>query len=161
MPKKKQKFQAPTQVLALWDGLPRDEQHSSNARRYAKIAGMKSIAEVRCAAWLERHNVKYDYEAEKWTYQFEPAHYNPDFTILGRDFIIEVKGKMTKDVRKKLLAIKKSNPAKKVYIVFEREKNKIAAGSKTTYGAWAEKNGFEHSDVLPKGEWFNDAKRKR
>jgi hypothetical protein len=73
---------------------------------------------------------------------------------------------MTKDVRKKLLAIQKSNPSKKVFVVFERAKNKIASGSKTTYGAWAEKHQFVHGDVIPQEEWFrggnsDDTKRKR
>jgi hypothetical protein len=161
MPKRKVKFQSPVDVLAKWDDLPRDEKYSANARKFAKMAGMKSIAEIRCAAWLIRNNVKYDYESEKWTYQYEPAHYTPDFVLPGRDFVIEVKGKMTKDVRKKLLAIQKSNPSKKVLVVFERAKNKIASGSKTTYGAWADKHNFTYGDVIPEEVWFHDTKRKR
>jgi hypothetical protein len=161
MPKRKVKFQSPVDVLAKWDDLPRDEKYSANARKFAKMAGMKSIAEIRCAAWLIRNNVKYDYESEKWTYQYEPAHYTPDFVLPGRDFVIEVKGKMTKDVRKKLLAIQKSNPSKKVFVVFERAKNKIASGSKTTYGTWADKHNFTYGDVIPEEVWFHDTKRKR
>jgi hypothetical protein len=166
MSKGKIKLQSPVDVLERWDDLPRDEKHSANARKHAKLAGMKSIAEIRCAAWLIRNGVKYNYESEKWTYQYEPAHYTPDFVLPGRDFVIEVKGKMTKDVRKKLLAIQKSNPSKKVFVVFERAKNKIASGSKTTYGAWAEKHQFVHGDVIPQEEWFrggnsDDTKRKR
>jgi hypothetical protein len=161
MKKKKVKLLSPTDVLALWMALGRDQQHSANARKYAKMAGMKSIAEIRCAAWLERNNIKYDYESERWTYQYEVAHYTPDFVIPGKEFVLEVKGKMTKDIRKKLLAIQKCNPNKTFYIVFERASNKIAPGSKTTYGLWAEKNGIQWSEVLPREEWFNGAKRKR
>lgn len=153
MPRKKNNT-SPTEVLSQWLALPGYEQTSRSAKVYAKKAGMKSMAEVRCAAWLEGHNIKYDYESQKWAYQFEPAHYTPDFVIPTKKFVLEVKGKMTKDVRKKLLAIKKCNPDKPFYVVFEKARNKIASGSKTTYSAWAEKQGIEWSETVPREEWF-------
>lgn len=159
--KRTKKLRSPTEVLLEWESLQRNKQTSQSARAYAKKAGMKSIAEVRCAAWLERNNVPYDYEAERWTYQYEPAHYTPDFTIQTQNFVIEVKGKMTPDIRKKMLAVKRCNPDRKVYMVFERSNNRIAPGSRTTYGEWCEKNGIQWSEHVPRGEWFNGAKRKR
>jgi hypothetical protein len=47
MSKGKIKLQSPVDVLERWDDLPRDEKHSANARKHAKLAGMKSIAEIR------------------------------------------------------------------------------------------------------------------
>ena len=149
---------SPTEVLKQWENLDRSEQNSRAARAYARKAGMKSIAEVRCAAWLEKNNIPYGYEVEKWVYQHAPQKYTPDFCMGGP--VIEVKGKMTADVRKKLLSVKKSNPDKVIYLVFERASNKIRGGSKTTYGMWADNNDFDWSEVVPKAEWFKRGRMK-
>lgn len=152
----KAKLLSAKKVLEQWMALPRHEQYSANARKYAKLCGMKSILEVRTASWLEEHNIPFGYEKEKWDYQYEPQTYRPDFNLDG--FTIECKGKLTKEVRKKLLAIVRCNPKKKLFLVFERPENKINRGSKTTYADWAEKNGIEWSTVVPELSWF---KRKR
>ena len=122
------------------------------------MVGLKSILEVRTQAWLEEHDVPFSYENETWEYQYEPQKYRPDFNVPG--MAIECKGKLTKDVRKKLLCIKSCNPSKKLSLVFERPDNKISAGSKTTYGQWADQHGFRWSTVIPNKEWFH-VKRKR
>ena len=141
-----------SKVLEKWSNLTRSEQNSSSARQYAKTAGLKSILEVRTQAWLEEHGVPFKYEGEKWGYQYKPQKYTPDFIVNGPT--LECKGKLTKDVRKKLVAIKECNPNEKIALIFEKPDNKINRGSKTTYAAWAEQNGFLWSDVVPRAEWF-------
>ena len=139
-------------MLREWQSLSHAEKSSRLARKYAATCGMKSMAEVQCAAWLEEHRVQFEYESQKWDYVFKPATYKPDFNM--KRFSIEVKGKLTAEVRRKLIAVKRSNPGKKLYLVFERANNKIRGGSKTTYGEWASKNGFPWSEKVPDKGWF-------
>lgn len=145
------------EVLKKWESLPRSEQTSSSARRHASLAGLKSILEVRTKAWLEEHSIPHSYETQRWVYQYAPQKYKPDFLV--PNFVIECKGKMTREVRKKLLAIIKSNPDKKLHLVFERPQNKIDRGSKTTYAMWAEKHGIKWSDTVPLMKWFKKKRR--
>jgi hypothetical protein len=152
---RKKKYSA-VAVLKIWESLPRSEQYSLNAKKYAKMAGLRSMLEVRSQAWLEENKVPFSYENEVWDYQYEPQKYKPDFNVPG--ITIECKGKLTKDVRKKLLAIIRCNPKKKLALVFERPDNKITRGSKTSYGDWAERNGIPFSAVVPDPKWF---KRKK
>ena len=123
------------------------------------MAGLKSILEVRTQAWLEENDIPFSYEGEVWEYQYEPQKYRPDFNL--PKCTIECKGKLTKEVRKKLLTIQKCNPEKKLCMVFERPDNKIHRASHTTYAQWAEQHGLPWSAVVPKKEWVDAAKRKR
>ena len=152
------KFMKATEVLELWTSLPRCEQYSASARRYAKMAGLKSMLEVRSQAWFENRNIPFKYEGERWNYQYEPQTYRPDFNI-NEEWSIECKGKLTKEVRKKLLAIIKSNPNKKLFMVFEKPDNRINRGSKTTYADWANKHGIPWSDTVPDLKWFRRKKK--
>lgn len=145
----------PIEVLEEWESLPVERRNSRTAKQYAKKVGMRSMGEVRCAAALDRMGIQWEYEPEKWTYQYKPQKYTPDFKCVDHNIYIEYKGKMTNETRKKLLAIKMCNPNKILYMVFERPKNFIRKGSKTTYGDWCEQHGIEWSDQLPKEEWFN------
>lgn len=122
------------------------------AKKYAKMAGMRSMAEVELASMLSN----YKYEPEYWVYQYEKAKYTPDFLING--VYLEVKGKMTNDTRKKLKAVIKHNPSKILVLVFLRGKNYIRKGSKTTYINWANKENilnFDFSDLSLLTEYLN------
>jgi len=116
------------------------------------MAGVKSILEVRTQAWLEEHKIPFGYESQRWVYQYPPQKHKPDYSV--PDFVIECKGKMTREIRKKILAIINSNPDKKLVLVFEKPENKIEAGSKTTYGLWAKKHNIPYSAVVPDPKWF-------
>ena len=141
----------------MWEALPRSEQYSASARKYAKMAGLRSILEVRTQAWLEEHGIPFSYENEVWKYQYEEQTYRPDFSTPGHT--VECKGKLTKDVRKKILAILRCNPERNLCLVFERADNKISRGSKTTYGEWATKNSIPWSTVVPDKKWFKRGKK--
>ena len=155
--KKPRKLSAKT-VLKMWEGLPRSEQFSASAKKHAKMAGLRSILEVRTQAWLEENNIPFSYENELWEYQHDPQTYKPDFSAPEKT--IECKGKLTKEVRKKLLAIIKCNPDRELCLVFERPDNKIARNSKTTYAVWAEKHGIPWSDTVPNPDWFKKKRKK-
>jgi predicted nuclease of restriction endonuclease-like RecB superfamily len=129
---------------------------SKLAKDMAKLAGMKSMGEVRFAATMIAQKIPYSYETTTVQYQYEPQKYTPDFDVYrGDDKIhIEYKGKLDYDTRKKLLAIRNSNPDMEIILVFEKANNKIKKGSKTTYGMWAESKGFKWSEQEFKEEWI-------
>ena len=154
---RKPKLLSARKVLSMWTDLSRSEQCSSKARQFAKLAGFKSMLEVRTAAWLEERSIPFLYEKEKWVYQHEPQTYKPDFCF--GDFVIECKGKLTKDVRKKILSIIRCNPDKKLFLVFEKPDNKINRGSKSTYADWANKVGIPWSTVIPELTWFRKKRK--
>jgi hypothetical protein len=141
-------------VLKEWNALPYSDKNSKNAKTYAKRVGLRSMLEVRTQAWLEEKGKNFTYEKEVWKYQYEPQKYKPDFNVDGGDITIECKGKLTKEVRKKILAIKDCNPDRKFYLVFEKPDNKINRGSKTSYGDWASKHGIEWGEGTPEPGWF-------
>lgn len=127
------------------------------AKETAALAGMKSIGEVRCAADLDKRGIKWKYEAETLSYQHEPQSYTPDFLLYADDNkLVEYKGKMTGDTRKKILAIKRCNPDRKLYLVFEQPNNKLSSRPNSQrYWQWAEKHGIEWGDRYVRDEWFN------
>jgi hypothetical protein len=128
------------------------------AKTLAKRAGMRSIGEVRCAADMEKRGIKYKYEPFKMWYTYAPKdhYYTPDFTVQVNDrLILEYKGKMTKGTRDKLVAIKESNPGKRICIIFEKPNNKLSSRKNSwRYWEWAEKMGFEWSEHYVKEEWL-------
>jgi hypothetical protein len=125
------------------------------ARATAKLAGMRSMGEVYCAADMDRRGIKWHYEHEKLEYKVEKV-YNPDFTLYEDDnLLIEYKGKMTATTRSDLMAIKKCHPNRKICLVFERAENKLTSAKNSwRYWEWAEKNGFEWSDKVVRDEWL-------
>jgi hypothetical protein len=98
------------------------------------------------------------YETDKLTY-IVPASkhkYLTDFK-LGENSYIEVKGRLTAADRKKYLLVKEQHPEVQLRFFFDKSNNKLYKGSPTTYADWAEKFGFEWTDLklgLPK-EWLS------
>lgn len=121
------------------------------AKIYAATMGYRSMSEVRFAARLNKLKVPFDYEKDKLTYQHAPQKYTVDFTLKNKKtdepIYIEYKGKLDAATRKKMRSIKRCNPDTDLRIVFEKPRNKIFKGSKTTYGEWATKVGYKWYDV--------------
>lgn len=163
------KLKSPTVVLRKWTKYQK-EQHklppkkrakarvmSRIAKEFAKLCGMKSMGEVRCAADLIKKRIAYAYEETTLSYQYKPQKYTPDFDLFGAEgkkIHIEYKGKLDNATRKKMLAVKECNPDVEICFVFEKPNNKIRKGSKTTYGMWADKAGFKWSDQYVNEEWL-------
>jgi hypothetical protein len=155
---------------AKWNGRQRSvifsKRSTKLAREIAKLVGMKSMGEVKCAADLQNRGVKYGYEVETFEYQHKPQHYTPDFVIPRKgqkNLYVEYKGKMTPDIRRKMIAIQRSNPDLEIAIVFENAKNNISKRRKkkdgtyntpTKYWQWAERKGFLWSEHTIKEEWL-------
>lgn len=155
-----------------WSGRQRSsifsKRSSKLARELAGLAGMKSMGEVKCAADMEARKVKYKYEPDTFTFQHKPQHYTPDFklkTKSGKTLYIEYKGKMTQDVRTKMLRVRECNPNIEIAFVFECATNGITKRRKkkdgtystpTKYWEWAEKNGFKWSEHTIREEWLDE-----
>ncbi|RMG76683.1 MAG: hypothetical protein D6711_03345 [Chloroflexi bacterium] len=81
--------------------------------------------------------------------------YTPDFIIESRkgknSFLLEAKGKFTAKDRKKILAVRNSNPDLDIRLLFQRD-NKIHRNSETRYSEWATRNGFMYDigESVPK-----------
>ena len=117
------------------------------------MAGYRSGLEERLAKYLDKENVPYLYEVEKFSYVTE-SKYTPDF-FLPNGVIIEAKGFFKPSDRRKMLAVQKAHPHLDIRFVFQRD-NTLSKNSKTTYGGWCDKHGFPFCifpDIPP--SWLN------
>lgn len=134
-----------------------------SSREIARMVGMRSMGEVRFTAdTMEDGNIPYEYEPDTFEYFVrETRNYTPDFKYKKhktrhrrpRYFYVEFKGVLTKDDRKKAKLFREQHPDVEFYFVFQKPKNKIYRGSKTTYAKWCDQHGFKWSDKLEEG-WF-------
>ena len=152
----------PKTVMQRWETL-RKKMHPRKpgrreAKEYAKMCGMKSIGEVRCAADMDKRGIKWVYERDTLRYQHLPQKYTADFTLVDNDdLLIEYKGKMTNDTRKKMLSVQRSNPDRRICIVFEKATNKLSSRPNSTrYWQWSEQNKIPWSELTVKDEWFTE-----
>jgi len=114
------------------------------------------------AHFLKGKRVAFEFETIKVPFTQPAAErvYVPDFIIRKKGkvvCVIEAKGKLDSDGRKKLLWVKEQHPKLRVKLLFQYANNKIRKGSKTTYADWANKHGFEwaefKSDGVPE-RWY-------
>jgi len=123
----------------------------------------KSGLERKVHASLNRRQVKHGYETQKFKF-VQPAKartYTPDFFLHETGIFVECKGRLTQADREKLLWAREQNPDLRLVILFGRAKNTLTRRSKTTYGDWAEKNGFEWADFGEDGipaSWYKKEK---
>lgn len=121
----------------------------------------RSQGERDFADYLTRRGVKWSYETERLLYMSE---YSPDFIIQRKDkskLYIEFKGYLKPADRSKMIKVKKLNPDADIRIVFQRATNKLNKNSTTTYGQWAEKNGFPWSENEVPKAWLSVSQPKR
>tara|TARA_R100001086_G_scaffold250107_1_gene193933 strand:- start:11977 stop:12339 length:363 start_codon:yes stop_codon:yes gene_type:complete len=79
--------------------------------------------------------------------------YTPDF-FLDNGVIIEAKGRLTVDNRRKYKAFLEQHGSLNFKMMFQRN-NPIARGSKTKYSDWCKANGIEFSvGVEVPDEWY-------
>ncbi len=118
--------------------------------------GYRSGLEEKVSQQLTKAKIKFSYESTRISYEVnEVRKYTPDF-ILGNGIIVETKGRFVVADRKKHLLIKKQHPTLDIRFVFTNSRAKINKGSKTTYGMWCDKHGFQYADKLIPKEWLNE-----
>lgn len=124
----------------------------STVRKQALKAGFRSGLEQDNAAYLRKNKVDFTYEEDKIKYITKPRTYTPDF-VLGNGVIIETKGRFMPSDRTKHLLIKEQHPELDIRFVFSNSKTRLSKRSKTTYGQWCDKHGFQYADRIIPLEW--------
>lgn len=132
-------------------------------------SGYRSGAEEKLAAYLTEQDVKFEYETLIITYEkkvvrglckecgnkktvVKLATYKPDF-ILENGTIIEYKGRLTAQDRSKLVAVVRSNPERKIKLLFGSD-NKLSKGNPKRYSDWCTANGFDYAISTPPRRWL-------
>ena len=107
------------------------------------------------ASALKGAGVPFQYETLVLDY-LRPATYTPDFLIMSNNIILEVKGFWTPSDRTKHLLVRDEYPELDIRFVFQNARLKLSKKSKTSYGDWCDKHGFQWCDkgVIPKA-WLN------
>ena len=118
--------------------------------------GYRSGLEIKGKDYLEEHSVPVKYEAIKIEWEdLMYRTYTPDF-VLPNGIIIETKGRFTSDDRRKHTLIKRQHPKLDIRFVFTSSRRKLQKGSKTTYGMWCIKYGFDYADRSIPSEWIHE-----
>jgi hypothetical protein len=123
------------------------------------MGGYRSHFELNIARNLRERGVAFEYEKRKVTFVPKPRTYTPDFYFPSTEVFVEAKGKFDKNDRVKMLLVKEQNPDLDIRILFQNARNKIYKGSKTTYGAWADRHGFEWAEGTMPEEWYKDGRK--
>ena len=132
----------------------------SKLRKRALLAGYRSGLEEDTAIFLKEKGILFEYEKLKikWV---DPKikTYTPDF-VLSNGIVVETKGRFISSDRAKHLAVKSQHPEYDIRFVFTNSKAKLYKGSKTTYGMWCKKHGFQYADKVIPETWLRERKRK-
>jgi len=98
--------------------------------------------------WFERFKLRYTIPESSHTY-------TPDL-LLPNGIVLEGKGLLTTEDKKKMRLVKAQHPDVDIRFVFSNANAKIAKQSKTRYRDWADKYGFQwaHREI-PK-EWMEE-----
>lgn len=81
------------------------------------------------------------YETDSFSY-VKSHKYTPDFK-LNESCYLELKGLFSASDRTKMLMTREQNPGLVLIIIFQNSALKLSKKSKTSYGEWATKYGFE------------------
>lgn len=96
---------------------------------------------------------KVTFEFEKYVFPYVINHeYTPDFR-LGNGIFVEAKGKLRKEDRAKLIAVKAQYPELDLRLLFMRGSESIAGG-RITNAQWAERNGFIWAEGRMPESWY-------
>jgi len=121
------------------------------------VYGFRSGLEEKVAQELESLGIPFEYEKHKLSYIIPATKhtYTPDFKLPNGIFI-ETKGRFLPDDRRKHTQVRQANPALDIRFVFTNPNTRLTKTSKTTYGAWCEKNGFLYAKGSIPREWLDE-----
>jgi hypothetical protein len=125
-------------------------------KKRQKTFNYRSGLEVKVADELKQLGVSFHYEPPGWViYQKPHSRYKPDF-VLPNGIIVETKGQFLSSDRSKHKLIKAQNPELDIRFVFSNSRTRIGSKSKTTYGMWCERLGFQYADKSIPLEWLEE-----
>ncbi len=113
----------------------------------------KSGFERTVDANLKSRGVEYTYETLELPYVLNGT-YHPDF-ILANGIIIEVKGKLDQQSKRKMIAIRKQYPELDIRFLL-MEANKKVPGTKQTHEKWCDRNGYLWAIGTVPEEWISE-----
>jgi len=121
-----------------------------NSRTYR--SGLEKVV----AEYLKQNqkNLRYEELKIEWK-DLRYRTYTPDF-VLDNGIIIETKGIFDNEDRRKHIAVRDQHPELDIRLVFSNSRAKLYKGSKTTYGMWCEKQGFQYSHRVIPPEWLKE-----
>ena len=124
-------------------------QQTSSKQKY------RSTFEAGIAATLLKKKVAFSYESLDLKYIIRGT-YKPDFILSQNGVIIETKGYLSPEDRRKMLAVKAANPSLDIRFCFQNANTKLSRGKKRSlsYGQWADKNGFLWCDKTIPADWY-------
>jgi hypothetical protein len=127
-----------------------------NKRKAAQLKyGVRSGLEADNCKHLEDKGVPYEYEKHKIKWEdHQWRSYTPDFVLDSNGIIVETKGRFVAADRRKHLKVKEQYPKLDIRFVFTNSKTKINKGSKTSYGDWCERHGFQYADKVIPDRWL-------
>lgn len=129
------------------------------SKQVGLLYGHRSGLEDKVSDQLISEGINPNYEKIKLPYRVEKScTYTPDFP-LTKTIIIETKGRFMTADRMKMLLVAKQYPHIEFRFVFSNSRSRISKASKTTYGAWCDKNGFKYADKLVPQEWIKEIKK--
>lgn len=117
--------------------------------------------EDQTAELLTKCKVPFEYETLELTYTIPSSlhKYTPDF-ILANGIIVECKGVLDLETRKKMKLVIDQNPLLDIRMVFQRPENKLSKASKTTYAGWCTKNKIKWGKVADIPLWAKEVPEK-
>lgn len=118
-----------------------------------KAPKFRSGFEKMLAGQIQNTEGRLRYETIHLKYQRKPSTYTPDY-VLRNGIIIEAKGRLTASDRVKMLLVKEQHPRLDIRFVFMNPRVRLSSVSKTTYGEWATKHGYQWADKWVPEEWF-------
>ena len=108
------------------------------------------------AGLLKKQGLSFNYEGQVLPYTIQ-ASYTPDF-ILPNGVIVETKGLLTPEDRRKMLAVKAAHPGSDIRFCFMRAATKLSRRpGAMTYAQWADRHGFPWCEPHIPTTWFTDA----
>jgi hypothetical protein len=127
-----------------------------NKRKAAQLKyGVRSGLEADNCKHLEDKGIPYEYEKHKIRWEdHQWRNYTPDFVLDSNGIIVETKGRFVAADRRKHLKVKEQYPKLDIRFVFTNSKTKINKGSKTSYGDWCERHGFQYADKVIPDRWL-------
>ena len=116
------------------------------------VVHFRSKFEAQVAKELIKSKAKFTYETVSYDYIISSS-YTPDFILPQR--VVEVKGVLTKEERKKYIAVKAHHPTLKICFCFQNANNKLSKAKRSlTYSAWAARHGFLWCNKTIPKEWY-------
>ena len=112
----------------------------------------RSKFEAQVASDLIKKKVQFSYETVSYDYVISSS-YTPD--IIHPKCVVELKGTLLKEERKKYIAVKTQHPSLSLRFCFQNANNKLSKAKRSlTYWQWAERHGFLWCNKTIPEEWY-------